>query len=54
MKRSDDLVHPRAPVTIILTWITKKQDVSVDWINVAQDRVHWRALENMAMELRVP
>jgi hypothetical protein len=26
----------------------------VDWINLAQDRVQWRALVNMVMKLRVP
>jgi hypothetical protein len=26
----------------------------MDWIDVAQDRVQWRALVNTAMNLRVP
>jgi hypothetical protein len=26
----------------------------VDWIDVAQDRNHWRALVNTVMNLRVP
>jgi len=26
----------------------------VDWIDVAQDRDRWRALVNVAMNLRVP
>jgi hypothetical protein len=26
----------------------------VDWIDMAQDRVQWRALVNMVMNLRVP
>jgi hypothetical protein len=26
----------------------------VDWIHVAQDRVHWQALVNTVMNLRVP
>jgi hypothetical protein len=26
----------------------------VDWMNLAQDRFKWRALENTAMTLRVP
>jgi hypothetical protein len=26
----------------------------VDWIHLAQDRDHWRAILNMAMNLQVP
>jgi hypothetical protein len=26
----------------------------MDWINLAQDRNHWRALVNMIMNLQVP
>jgi hypothetical protein len=26
----------------------------VEWINLAQDRFQWQALEKMAMNLRVP
>jgi hypothetical protein len=28
--------------------------VSVDWIHLAQDRNHWRALVNAIMDLQVP
>jgi len=27
---------------------------SMDWIDLAQDRVRWRALTNLVMNLRVP
>ena len=29
-------------------------DVDMDWINLAQDRDRWRALENAVMKIQVP
>ena len=40
---------------IIFNWIFRKWDVGVmDWIELAQERNRWRALENAVMNLRVP
>jgi len=36
---------------IILEWTSGKV---VDWIHLAQNRVHWWALVNTVMNLRVP
>jgi hypothetical protein len=38
------LEDPGVDGRIVLKWIFKKQEVSVDWIDVAQDRDRWRAV----------
>jgi hypothetical protein len=43
----------RKSVEIILKCIFESLDGDMDWINLAQDRDRWRALENTAMNLRV-
>jgi hypothetical protein len=47
------LGRPRDEGRITLEWILEKL-WDVDWIHLAQVRVHWRALMNMVMNLRVP
>jgi folate-binding Fe-S cluster repair protein YgfZ len=37
---------------ILLKWILSKHEVN--WIELALDRVHWRALMNTATNFRIP
>jgi hypothetical protein len=37
----------------ILKWILERED-GMDWIDLAQDKDHWRALVNTAMNLQFP
>jgi hypothetical protein len=39
---------------VLLKWILKIGCEDVVWINLAQDRGHWRALVNIVMTLPVP
>ena len=40
---------------IILKWIFRKWDVGVmDWMELAQDRGRWLALDNAVMNLWIP
>jgi hypothetical protein len=38
---------------IILKWILKKWDGSMDWIDLAQDRDRWQNVVNAVTNLRV-
>jgi len=38
---------------IILGWISRRWDVGMDWIGLAQDRDRWRTLVSAVMNLRV-
>jgi hypothetical protein len=48
------LGDPGVDGKIILTWIFKKWDGVMDWIDLVQDRERWRDLVNAVMNLRVP
>ena len=55
MRERDHLVDPGVNERIILKLIFRKWDVEdVDWIDLAQYRVSWRARVNAVMNLRVP
>jgi hypothetical protein len=49
------LEEPGVDGRIILKWIFERLGVGdADWIDLAQDRVRWRALVYTVMNLRVP
>jgi hypothetical protein len=37
---------------MILKCVLKKEGLRIDWIQLAQDRVHWQPVINMVMELK--
>jgi hypothetical protein len=54
LSEGDHLKNPGVAGRIILKWILKKWVGGMDWIDVVQDTDRWRALVNVAMNLRVP
>jgi hypothetical protein len=54
LREGDHLGDPGVDRRIILKWLFKKWDGSMNWIELAQDRDRWRALVNAVMNLRVP
>jgi hypothetical protein len=55
LKESDHLEVTGIGGRIILRWMFRKWDgEGMDWIDLAQDWVRWRALLYAVMKLRVP
>jgi hypothetical protein len=55
LRERDHFDDPGIGGRIILIWIFKKWNGGgMDWIDLAQDRVRWRALVKAVMNLRVP
>jgi len=54
LRESYHLEDPGLGGSIILSWILRTWDGSMDWIDLAQDRDRWRALVNAERNLRVP
>jgi hypothetical protein len=54
LRERDHLEDPCVVGRIILRWIFSKWDGGMEWIDVTQDRVRWRALVNVVMNLQFP
>jgi len=54
LREKDDLKGPGVNGRIILKWIFRKLDGSMNWIDLAQNRDRWWALVSAVMNLRVP
>jgi len=55
LREVDHLKDPSVDRRIILRCIFRKwNSESMDWIDLAQDRDRWRALENVEIKFRVP
>jgi hypothetical protein len=54
LRKRDNLKVPGLGGRIILKGIFCKWDLGMGWIDLAQDRVRWRTLVNVVMNLRVP
>ena len=50
----DDLEDPGVDGRILLRWVSRKWDVCMKWLEMAEDRDSGRALTNAVMNLRVP
>jgi len=54
MKERDRLEDPRIDGRRILRYIFRNWDGGMEWIDLVQDSVSWRALENAVINLWVP
>ena len=54
LRERDHLEDLGVDGSIILEWIFKKWDGSMDWIDLIYDRSRWRAVLNAVMNLRFP
>ena len=54
LRERDNLEGLGVDGRVMLKWISKKWDGSMDWIDLAEDRDRWQALVNAVMNLRVP
>jgi len=52
-RERDHLEDPRVDGKIILSWIFRKWDAGMDWVDMGQDRDRWRALVKAVMNHRV-
>ena len=53
LRERDHMEEPGVDLSIILSWISRKWNGGMDWIDLAQDRDRWRALVNAVMNFRV-
>ena len=54
LRDRDNLGDPGVDGRMILRWIFREWDGSVDWVELDQDRYRWRALVNAVMNVWVP
>ena len=53
LRKRDHLEGSAVDERIILKWIFRKWNKSMDWIDLAQNRDTWRALVNTVLNFRI-